>query len=242
MTQLTSSLTAFRTTLLHQTSQALILGDSHVGKSAALNAQGVLVPQTGFKDLYKNTHSALEAINPNRIVLNGDVKHNFGKITDDEWDKVFTYIDLLKQYAEVIVIRGNHDVLLDPLAEKSNVDIEDHFVLDNTYVCHGHEIHNSNEFKDASTIVIGHEHPAIGLERSGRVEHYKAFQKTQYKDKELIVMPSMHTFSEGSDVLREKTLSPYLNRDQLNKAEAYIVGEEDEPLPFGNIVELKRAI
>ena len=84
-------------------------------------------------------------------------------------------------------------------------------------------------------MIIGHEHPAIGLRDKGRVEKYKCFFKGKYKDKILIVIPSFNMLTEGTDILKEKLLSPFLQQ-KLDDFEIFIVGKE--VLYFGKVKNL----
>ena len=75
------------------------------------------------------------------------------------------------------------------------------------------------------TIIIGHEHPAIVLKEGPRKEKYKCFIKGKFKRKNLIVMPSFNLVTEGTDVLLETRLSPFLQRD-ISSFECWIVADK----------------
>lgn len=224
--------------LVHEPTDTLIFGDTHIGEEEALNQQGVLVPQFGFKDLYRRTSDILKTGGYETIVLNGDVKHNFGHIGDDEWDNVHTYIELLRSHADVRVIRGNHDAMLDPITDETNVTVSDYVQLDDVLICHGHQVLEDVEIQDAETLVLGHEHPAIGLRDGERTEHFKAFVSGDLETTQVILMPSMNQLREGSNLLQEQLLSPYLEGFNLEEAEVVIVGEDRTPRRFGRLRSL----
>jgi putative SbcD/Mre11-related phosphoesterase len=236
---LTDSLTIHDLTLLHTPSNTLILGDTHIGEEDALNHQGVFVPKFAFEDLYKRTQSVLDETTPDRIVLNGDVKHNFGRISDDEWDNVFTYVELLSQYGDISVVRGNHDVLLDPITEREGLHVEPYVRLDDILVCHGHERVEKEAYEAASTVVLGHEHPSVTLRQGERHEQFKAFMKGELDGKTVVIMPSMNQLREGSDLLQEQLLSPYLDSFDVMGADVYLVGEDKSVKPFGQLSNLR---
>ena len=104
--------------------------------------------------------------------------------------------------------------------------------MDDILITHGHKINR----KKAKTIVIGHEHPAIGFRRQGRIEKFKCFLRGKYKKQDLIVMPSFCLATEGSDVTKEKLLSPYL-KQKLDNFEVFVVA--DKVYGFGKIKNLK---
>jgi len=237
--QLTDTLVAHDLTLFHEPTETVILGDTHIGEEEALNDQGIFVPKFAFNDLYKRTQKALDKLNPERIIVNGDIKHNFGYINDDEWDNVITYIELLSQYGSIDIIQGNHDVLLEPIMDQADLTVETAITLDDTFICHGHEQVHADWFDDASTIVLGHEHPSVTLRRGERNEQYKAFVKGRLGDKTVILMPSMNQLREGSDVLQEQLLSPYLTEFDLMEANVFLVGEDKELKAFGELRHLR---
>ncbi|GAG34601.1 unnamed protein product, partial [marine sediment metagenome] len=69
-----------------------------------------------------------------------------------------------------------------------------------------------------------------------RVELVKCFLKGKYKRKELIVMPSFNLVSEGTDILKEELLSPFLHQN-INNFDVYVV--EDKVYGFGKVRDLK---
>jgi len=210
----------------------LILSDLHVGFEEALNKQGILIPRFQFDDLFKRLKGTLEKVEIKRIIINGDLKHEFGTVSDQEWRDSLRLIDLFLEYGEVILVKGNHDTILGPIAKKRNVKIVDYFKIDDICILHGNKV---LEDLDCRTLIIGHDHPVVSLREDSRVEKYKCFLKGKWKDKNLIVMPSFNLLVEGSDVLKEKLLSPYLEQD-LSEFEVFVIG--DKVYKFGVLKEI----
>jgi hypothetical protein len=216
----------------------LILGDVHIGYEEALNKQGILVPRFQFSDIIKRLEKIVENLEIETVIINGDLKHEFGKISEQEWRETLKVLDFLSQHCKQIkIIRGNHDKIIGPIAEKRNVEIIDHFAIDNIYICHGNIIPKDLKFSASEKIIIGHEHPAISLHEGTRVEKYKCFLKGKYKEKELIVMPSFNLVTEGTDILQEKTLSPFLHQD-ISGFNVFIVS--DKVYDFGKMKKLMK--
>lgn len=212
--------------LLIKPENILVIGDIHIGMEAALNEEGMLVPRFQFKEILQETNKILKKTRPSLIILNGDIKHNFSGISRQEWGQVGKYMELLESKAKIIFVKGNHDTILGPIAKKQRVEIKEHYKIRDIYICHGHKIPHEEEYKKARRIIIGHEHPAITLRDGPRTEKYKCYLKGKHEAKELIVMPSMTMVSEGTDVLKEKLLSPFLADKKIINFEAYIVGEK----------------
>ena len=59
------------------------------------------------------------------------MKHEFGTISEQEWRDALKLLDYFGQHCdEIILIKGNHDTILGPIAKKRNVKVLDHFVID----------------------------------------------------------------------------------------------------------------
>ncbi|MBW3015419.1 metallophosphoesterase [Candidatus Woesearchaeota archaeon] len=220
----------------------LVVSDIHMGYEEALNKQGVLVPRFQFVETVKRLENVLKAVKIDTIVINGDLKHEFGTISETEWRHTLRILDLMFKYAKkIVLLKGNHDTILKPIAAKRNLEVRDYYVVDDYYICHGHVLpdeSNDKVFKKAKYIIIGHEHPAVTLSESGRFETYKCFLIGNWKRKKLIVMPSFNLVTEGTDILKEEILSPFL-KQKLSNFEVYIVS--DKVYFFGKLKNLKSA-
>lgn len=224
--------------LLIKKTKTLILGDLHFGHEEELHRNGILIPTNQFKDIMQETKQIVEETKPTLIILNGDVKHNFGLITRAEWKNITEYFSYLKSKANVILIKGNHDKILKPIADKTGIDLKDYHEENNTYITHGHEMPKDLNYQAAKTIIIGHEHPAIALKDGARVEKFKCFLKGKTGKKDIIIMPSLTRINEGTDVLTEKMMSPLLKDAKLKDFEVYII--EDKVYHFGTIRMLEK--
>jgi uncharacterized protein len=174
-----------------------------------------------------------------RIIVNGDLKHEFGRISEQEWRHTLRFLDFLGRHCEkVVLIKGNHDTVLGPIAEKRGIEIHDHYVLDEfgALVCHGDKLPDASIIKKSKLIIIGHEHPSVVLRSGKRTEKYKCFYLGDYKGKKLIVLPSLNLLTEGSSLMHEEVLSPFLKQD-LSDFKVFAV--EDEVYSFGKLGKLK---
>jgi len=229
----------------------LIISDVHIGYEEALNKQGVLVPRLQFGEMVKKIEKILNELKNKhlkRIIVNGDLKHEFGTISEQEWRNVLKFLDLLARHCkEIILIKGNHDMIIGPIARKRNVKVVDYYFIDSKFaknnkpnrvlVTHGDKIPDKDVLKQASTIIIGHEHPAVSLKDGARVETFKCFLKGKYKGRNLIVLPSFNEIVQGTNIMRDRTLSPFLKQD-LDNFEVFAV--EDKVYDFGKLIKLKR--
>ena len=245
---------------------ALVIADVHIGYEEALNKQGVLVPRLQFEEMAKRMGKIFDTLKGkkiDRIIVNGDLKHQFGTISEQEWRNTLKFLDLLAKHCnEVVLVKGNHDTILGPIARKRNVKVLDYVIIgplteksnngkssiikkslkqlkkpNNILITHGNKIPDKDLLKEVSTIIIGHEHPAVSLKEGSRIEQFKCFLKGNYKGKNLIVQPSFNTIIEGTDILRDKILSPFLKQN-LDKFDVYVV--EDKVYEFGKLRNLRK--
>jgi len=220
--------------------KAVVISDLHLGLEEALNKQGYLIPLQQFKDINDRLKKIFDENEVNEVIFNGDVKHEFGTILNSEWSNITRIFELVSNYCEkIVIIKGNHDMLLEPIARKMNIIIQDYCKINEYFISHGDKIIDNLEFQAAKTIIISNEHTAISLRKGGRKELYKCFLVGKFKDKTLIAMPSFNTLTEGTDVLNGGLLSPMLQQD-LGEFQVYIAA--DKIYDFGKVKDIKNMI
>jgi len=169
------------------TNKTLIVTDFHIGYEEALNKQGLLVPRFQFQEIMIRLDSILDKLKSkeiDRIIVNGDIKHEFGTISEQEWRHTLKLLDYFgKRCKEIILIKGNHDTILGPIARKRNIRVMDHFTIDNILITHGDKIPNKDLLKKSKIIIIGHEHPAVSIREGPRAELFKAYLIGKWKNK-----------------------------------------------------------
>ncbi|MBS3124011.1 metallophosphoesterase [Candidatus Woesearchaeota archaeon] len=226
-------------TLWFKKEKIILLNDLHIGYEEALQRRGVLVPKFQLKEILSKLESILEKTRPEKVIINGDLKHEFGRVLRQEWKEVLEFLEfIINKGVEVIIIKGNHDHLMQVLANKKNITLINSYVLGDNLILHGDELVKEDiNLKKFKRIIIGHEHPAIVLREGGKKEKYKCFLQGKWKNKELIVMPSFNPLLEGTDVSKEKLLSPFLT--DISNFTVYIVGFR-EVLKFGKVKSFEK--
>jgi len=205
--------------------KTLVFSDVHMGYEESLNKKGVLIPRFQCAETLNRLKKILEGFKIKRIVINGDLKHEFGKISETEWRHTLRLLDFLFEHCrKIILLKGNHDKILGPIAKRRGLELKRSYVIGKTMIIHGDKIPKGKKFDSMKRLVIGHEHPAIALHKDGRLEKYKCFLKGKWKKKELLVMPSFNLVTEGTNVLEDKLLSPFLKQD-LDDFQVFIVSE-----------------
>src|SRR3989344_3973480 len=132
----------------------LIISDVHMGYEEAM--KGVMLPRFQLKDTIKRLDAIFDLLEKqgkkvNQIIITGDLKHEFGKILDQEWRNVLKFVDYLIKKSgkegKVVLIKGNHDVMLAPVLKKRALIDVDHVVLDNVLICHGDVVKDIKEIE-----------------------------------------------------------------------------------------------
>lgn len=218
----------------------LIIGDVHLGYEEAMRKQGVFLPRFQFKDtierlgkIFSSLQQQLKIERLEAVVINGDLKHEFGTVSEQEWREILKLIDFLLGHSkQVILVKGNHDVKLAPVARKRGIVVVEDIAINGKFVSHGHEIPNSSEFEKSKIVIVGDEHPAVSLREGARSELYKCFILGKWKGKKMVVMPSFNQVTIGTDILKEKFISPFMRQD-LGNFDVFVVG--DKVYHFGKV-------
>jgi len=222
----------------------LAIADLHIGYEQALNEQGILAPRAMFKEIEKEIKGLLK-LKPKIIVINGDLKHEFGRISRQEWKDVSNILDFLKKHAEkIILIKGNHDTILESITNKNQVSsvpiiLKDFYIKDNICFMHGHKMLTECLDKKIKTIVLGHRHPALVLRDKAKSESYKCFLIGRWKNKNIIIMPSFFPLVEGSDISADFENKIAFNFN-LKEFKAYAIA--DKVYDFGKLKSLRKLV
>jgi putative SbcD/Mre11-related phosphoesterase len=218
----------------------LVFADLHLGYEEELRKMGMLVPRFQYAEVINHLEKVISSVKKGgkikRAVINGDLKHEFGRISEQEWSEVVRFLSFLeKHFDETVLIRGNHDSILGPIAGRKGLSVVDRLFLgtEEIYIVHGQKIPDDAEFKKAQVVIIAHDHPAVSLRDSARTEKVKCFLLGKWKKKTLIQMPSMCFATIGSDPMAEEALSPFLEKNR-ESFDAYCV-EGLEVFYFGKL-------
>ena len=231
--EITPGIFIYDLSLYIQSTISLVVSDFHIGYEEALNKQGILIPRAPFQLILDRLEKIFESIkevhgkgNLNEIIIAGDLKHEFGTISDQEWRNTLRLLDFFGTKASSIVIaKGNHDTVIGPIAQKRNVNIVGAVERGHVLIVHGDKIPDKQLLKKAKTIIIGHEHPAVSIHDGIRTEVFKCFLKGIWGRKAIIVLPSFSLVHEGTDMLKEQPHSPFLQKN-LESFSAYIVADK----------------
>jgi hypothetical protein len=219
----------FKESMLLLPTKTLILSDLHLGYEDAVLHQGMHIPRTFQATFYAELKNTLKKTQPQEIILNGDIQHDFSK---PEYHHLAELLTFLKQHHNpaVYFIIGNHDTMMPAFARKHKIPCQTALLRHYFLITHGDQLVQKEMLSKAKTIIIGHVHPTLVLQNDIRIETYKCFLYGTFKRKKLIVMPCANPLIEGGFRERKESNSPYvMNPNLLTK---FVIGEKGEIYRF----------
>lgn len=204
-----------------------IIADLHLGIENAMQRSGIAIPRMQVMDVITRAREIVERYEVEKLVIAGDLKHEFGENLPYEWDDVRSFLNSLD--VEISVVRGNHDNFLSAILRDYSIELKEREIVEGYTVVHGHED------CEGEKIIMGHEHPAIKIRVRGASYSFPCFL---IADREKVVLPAFSKLVAGSDVLQENFLSPILRKTK--KIEVY--GIEGEVVYLGDLESLKAVL
>lgn len=238
--------------------EALVCADLHLGRDAESNVE---LPLGEHQRIPRRIETLLEQFDPEQLVVAGDVLHAFDEVAESTGESLAAVETAAADAgAEPIFVAGNHDSMLETVAESEVVAAHD--LGTGTVVVHGDE-HPSVlaeddgavadgagidrqpadsldvELLDAERYVIGHEHPAIVIE--GRRHPCYLEGPAPETSVSVFVLPAFNRLTRGT-VLNGATTgdtSAPLLRDVQRFRPAVRDSEAKETLWFPSFSELQ---
>ena len=227
----------------------LVVADLHIGYEEGLEEQGILIPRFQFKQVVSDLERIFRKIGRGKVkevVILGDLKHEFSGILKQEWKETLDLLDYLEskvgRKGKIILIKGNHDTILEPLAKRKKLKVKDYYVKGDVVFLHGHKSFPKCLDKKIKTLILGHLHPAITIREGAKSEIYKCFLVGKWKGKEVVILPSFFPLIEGQDVGMEKTNLASEFNFKLKNFEVYVPIDVDEVLDFGKLKKVGRLV
>ncbi|MGC8600049.1 MAG: metallophosphoesterase [Nitrososphaeria archaeon] len=191
------------------------ISDLQLGEETYLAEEAKLyLPQVQLSIILEEIRFIKDVTKAKRILINGDLKHEFKTATYQEWNEVKKLSEELKKlFSEIIVIRGNHDNFLLTISNKIGLNVIEEHREKGYLFLHGHRL--PDDYNGVQTVVIGHEQPAVVL-KSG-YDRVKVHVILYGKDKlghKFICLPAFSPIASGVEVNitpKEELLSPFFH-------------------------------
>lgn len=213
----------------------LVIADLHLGCEAALEYEGLSLPRVQTKKIEQYLDAIIKALEPSRVIVAGDLKHNFSRNLVQEWNDVARFVQVLSKRTPLEVVKGNHDNYLASILSDYNVPMGVETFVGGIRIMHGHR----GTPKDVPTI-IGHLHPSLRLrDRVGASTKDPCF--LYHPGSRMLILPALSIVAYGLDVVHQPSsdsASPLLPEDGLSQF-VPIVFSKDKALRFPTVGELR---
>ncbi len=211
-----------------------VIADLHLGLENVMLEKGVAVPRMQIIEIVESVKRIIEKYRIKRIVVAGDLKHEFSRNLPYEWEDVERFLRAIEN-VDLEVVRGNHDNFLATILAKHGIELKEEVEIEGWTVVHGHKT------CEKPKIIMGHEHPAVKIRFRGSVYSYHCYLKITRKkqtNQYIIVLPAFSPLVSGSDILlAENFLSPILRNVNDDEIEIYAV--DGEVVYLGRLSDLK---
>lgn len=167
----------------------LVLADLHLGQGERSTVE---LPVGDGSEMIERLETLCEHFDPSTVLIAGDLLHSFRTVPRT----VQRTVDSLQQVveesgAELVVIPGNHDTMLDSVWDGETTDS---YRVGDTVVCHGHVQPEA----DAQRYILGHDHPSIAVE--GRKRSCYLAGESVYRDAALLMLPPFSRLVPGAQI------------------------------------------
>lgn len=159
--------------------QTLIVSDLHLGKASHFRKHGMAIPMESGTDDLEQLDILLSKYKPKRLLILGDLFHS-------EYNQEWEYFGTLRRKYEnikFVLVRGNHDILIEHEYEKFDIQVETEPISENGFVF----AHNFVTLKENEFSISGHIHPGFVLHGKGR---QSITLPCFYKKQNTLIMPA----------------------------------------------------
>lgn len=218
--------------LLLEEGPTAIIGDLHLGYEKALEDGGMYLPRVNTDSIKDALNRILSKYEPERVVLLGDLKHDFRRSRYEVREEVTAVIRLISEAADAIVVKGNHDNFLQNILGDMNLMCCDYIDMGGFRLEHGHVD------SGVRPVIIGHEHPSVRI--PGAVSGGMKMQCFVHARADgVIVLPPFSLMSSGNDLSMEPgcIMAPALKSSDYAEADIYGVSEVGI-MPLGKLRDL----
>ncbi|MFA0822779.1 MAG: metallophosphoesterase [Methanomethylovorans sp.] len=228
--------------------RSLVIADIHLGIEWDLYTSGFSIPsrmQMGLDRIL----GYIQTVQPERLILLGDVKHNVPQISWQERDELPYFLRTLAEHVHVDILPGNHDAGIEFLLPEGK-DLQLHSsrgaIIDSVGYFHGHTW-PAPELLKTEYIITAHNHPTIRftdplghvvvepawvrtkLKKEVLQSHYSSLDlNEEWKDPKVFIVPSFNELCGGvafNESLEDDLLGPIFSSGamELDNAELYLL-------------------
>jgi len=203
---------------------SLVISDLHIGIEDELSKNGIKISDQ-TKALLKRICFLIRETKARETIILGDIKNSIFT-TKIENKKISEFLDSLKKVTNLVLVKGNHDGLIEKLVKK-DVDVCSFDTRGSYLLTHGHRKipKNLKEKNEIKTIVIGHNHPGICFkDRYGIVSTEPCWVVGTEKEKrQVIIMPAFNPLVGETAINRHDVMGPIAKNIDIENARIYLL-------------------
>ena len=153
--------------ILEGSKKNLIVTDIHIGFENNMASNEIFIGKNStINETIQELSEIIDTVNPDSVILLGDVKSSIKVISRNEWEEVPMFFEEIRKKCEVILVPGNHDANIQRLVPDNITMISSTgMVEENILLTHGHTMPSEN-FSHVNRIIMGHLHPIFFHEDS----------------------------------------------------------------------------
>jgi putative SbcD/Mre11-related phosphoesterase len=211
--------------LLLEKENTLLVSDLHIGLEDMHERKGVHIPTSILPKIVKSVVTPAKELGCSKVIILGDVKHEFGEPREEDWFGVKKLVRQLREInCQTEVVRGNHDNYIVLILKELNIPLHEPALdLGKFLLTHGHLEFYRPENKH---IIMGHEHPAVSIRDDLGVKHaFKAFLNGRLLGSQITILPSTSPLTIGmamNEIPSGELLSPILRNSNLGELVPYV--------------------
>jgi len=146
--------------VVEETQRLLVVADLHFGIEADLASHGLHIRSHSAERLERLMH-AIDAAEPDVLILLGDVKHSIPALTRQEYTEMPGILDAIRDRIPFRVFPGNHDIGIERFLAPAEILPKEGTVIDGVGYFHGHMYPSPS--LSCRLIIAGHHHPLVTI-------------------------------------------------------------------------------
>lgn len=181
---------------------AIIVSDLHFGKAAHFRKAGIAISDEVFINDMINLDKIIHQFNANKLLVVGDMFHS-------DINSEVSFFSLWQKHIkpiEVILVKGNHDIMNDEVYNKLSFQIYNNQYENENFVFI-HEPPASNFLDENKFYFFGHLHPKVTLKGNGQQQ---LTLPCFYFTVNTCTLPAFSKFTGGSSVKPRNSDSIYV--------------------------------
>jgi len=230
----------YRNAVFFPDTRVCACADIHIGIEDAIQAEGFSMPLEEEQLLIGRFREIIKKYEPQTLVLNGDVLHEFGRLrknTKKSFDRIT--MELFASVDDVVLITGSHDKMIGMALEGADKTSSDLFFKGGILFTHGDTVPSRARDDDVRLIVIGHDHPMMDVEL--KKEPCYLYGEKAWNGKDVLMLPAFNPLCSGTTINGMESwdfMSPFIKEGNVGNYRPILIAG-DEILEFPPLREFR---